>query len=102
MFSSDAPELPVSAQSGAGGTPWGAGAASAESCTHPAKRDCCFPPPIAERQRLPKVGIEPLGLNFGEILIESDIFSFKKMHLKMSSAKWWPFYLSLNVLKTPR
>ena len=58
MFSSAAPELPVSAQSGAGGTPWGPGAASAESCTHPAKRDRSFPPPIAERQRLPNVGIE--------------------------------------------
>ena len=42
---------------GDGGTPWGPGAASAESCTHPAKHDRCFPPPIAERQRLPNVGI---------------------------------------------
>ena len=25
-------------------------------------------------------------------------FSFKKMHLKMSSAKWRPFFLDLNVL----
>ena len=32
-------------------------AASAESCTHPAKRDHRFPPPIAERQRLPNVRI---------------------------------------------
>ena len=32
-------------------------AASAESCTHPTKRDHCFPPPIAESQRLPNVGI---------------------------------------------
>ena len=31
--------------------------------------------------------IEPLGTNFNEILIEIQIFSFKKMHLKMSSAK---------------
>ena len=36
--------------------PWGPEAASAESCTHPAKRDGCFPPLIAERQRLPKCG----------------------------------------------
>ena len=57
MFSSAAPEL--STLSGAGGTRWGPGAASAESCTHPAKRDRCFPPPIAERQRLPNVGINP-------------------------------------------
>ena len=25
-------------------------------------------------------------------------FSFKKMHLNLSSTKWWPFYLSLNLL----
>ena len=28
--------------------------------------------------------IEPLGTNFNEILIEIQIFSVKKMHLKMS------------------
>ena len=55
MFSSAAQEF--SAQGGAGGTPLGPGAASAESCTHSAKRDRCFPPPIAERQRLPNEGI---------------------------------------------
>ena len=27
-------------------------------------------------------------------------FSFKKRHLKMSSEKWWPFCLGLNVLKS--
>ena len=37
----------------------GGQAASAESCTHPAKRDHRFPPPIAERQRLPNVRISP-------------------------------------------
>ena len=42
--------------------------------------------------------IEPLGTNFSEILIEIHIFWFKKMHLKMSSAKWCPFCLGLNVL----
>ena len=42
--------------------------------------------------------IEPLGTNFSETLIEIHIFSFKKMHLKMSSAKWRPFCLGLNVL----
>ena len=31
--------------------------ASAESCTHPAKRDLRFPPPIAKRQRLSNVRI---------------------------------------------
>ena len=35
--------------------------------------------------------IGPLGTNFSEILIEINTFSFKKMHLKMSSGKWRPF-----------
>ena len=39
-----------------------------------------------------------LGTNFSEILIEIHIFSFKKMHLKMSSGKWRPFSVGLNVL----
>ena len=42
--------------------------------------------------------IGPSGTNFCEILIRIDTFSFKKMHLKMLSAKWRPFCLSLNVL----
>ena len=42
--------------------------------------------------------IEPLRTNFHEILIEIHTFSFKKMHLKMSSGKWRPYCLSLNVL----
>ena len=42
--------------------------------------------------------IGPLGTNFSEILIEIYTFSFKKMHLKMSSGKWPPFCLGLNVL----
>ena len=41
--------------------------------------------------------IEPIRTNFEEILIEIHIFSFKKMHLKMSSGKWRPFCLGLNV-----
>ena len=41
-----------------------------------------------------------LGTNFSEILIEICIFSFRKMHLKMSSGKWLPFCLGLNVLTT--
>ena len=39
-----------------------------------------------------------LGTNFNEMLIKTPTFSFKKMHLKMLSAKWRPFCLSLNVL----
>ena len=42
--------------------------------------------------------IGPLGINFSEIFIEILIISFNKMHLKMSSAKWRPFCLGLNVL----
>ena len=34
------------------------------------------------------------------ISIEIDTFSCKKMHLKMSSGKWRPFCLDLNVLTT--
>ena len=42
--------------------------------------------------------IGSLGTNFSEILIEILKVSFKKMHLKVSSAKWRPFCLGLNVL----
>ena len=42
--------------------------------------------------------IGPLGTNFSEILIEIKTFSFKKMDLKMSSGKWRPSCLGLNVL----
>ena len=41
--------------------------------------------------------IGPLGTKFCETLIEIYAFSFKKMHLKMSSGKWRPFCLGLNV-----
>ena len=42
--------------------------------------------------------IGSLGRNFSGILIEILTFSFKKMRLKVSSAKWRPFCLGLNVL----
>ena len=42
--------------------------------------------------------IGPFGTNFSEILIGIQTFSFKKMHLKMSSAKWRPVCLGLNEL----
>ena len=45
-----------------------------------------------------KLLIGPLGTNFCEILIEIHTFSFKKIHLKMSSGKCRPFCLGLNVL----
>ena len=42
--------------------------------------------------------LRPLGTNFSEFLVQILIFSFTKMHLKMSSAKWGPISLGLNVL----
>ena len=42
--------------------------------------------------------IQLLGINFGEILIGIQTFSFKKMYLLMSCAKCQPFCLGLNVL----
>ena len=42
--------------------------------------------------------IRTLGTNFSEILGEIRALSFKKMELKMSSAKWRRFCLGLNVL----
>ena len=42
--------------------------------------------------------IEPMRINFNEILIEINTFLFTKMHLKMSSAKWRLFRFGLNVL----
>ena len=42
--------------------------------------------------------IRSLGTHFNEMLIEILIFSFMKMRLKVSSAKWRPFCLGLNVL----
>ena len=44
--------------------------------------------------------IGTLETNFSEILIECHSFSFKKMHMKMSSGKWRPSRLGLNVLST--
>ena len=43
--------------------------------------------------------IRNLGTNFNEILSEIRIFPLKKMHLRMSSTNWRPFYLDLNVLR---
>ena len=42
--------------------------------------------------------IGPLVTHFNEILIVIYTSSFKKMHLKMSSGKWRPFWLDLSVL----
>ena len=42
--------------------------------------------------------IGPLGTNFSDILIEIHTFSFTQMRFKLSSGKWRPFCLGLNVL----
>ena len=42
--------------------------------------------------------IGPLRTKFNEISIAIHAFSFKKMHLKMSSANWRPLCLGPNVL----
>ena len=42
--------------------------------------------------------IRTFGTNFSEIWSEIHTVSFTKMHLNMSSAKWRPFCLGLNVL----
>ena len=42
--------------------------------------------------------IGPLGTNLNETLIKTLAFSFKKMRLKVSSVKWRPSCLGLNVL----
>ena len=42
--------------------------------------------------------IWPLGTNCNETSIKIRTFSFKKIHLKLSSGKWRPFCLGLNVL----
>ena len=44
--------------------------------------------------------IGTLGTNFSEILSEIHTFKFTKMHWKMSSGRWRPFCLGLNVLKS--
>ena len=46
--------------------------------------------------------IGPFGTNFSEILNEIHTFSFKKMHVKMSSIKWRSFCLGLNVWNITR
>ena len=42
--------------------------------------------------------IRLLWTNFSKILLEIQTFYFMKMYLEMSSAKWRPFCLSLNIL----
>ena len=63
--------------------------------------DNCFSPGRHQTIIWTNVGIllvGPLGTNFGEILIETYMFSFKKMHLKISSGKWRLFCVGFNML----
>ena len=46
--------------------------------------------------------IGPLGTNFYEISIGIYTFSFKKINFEMSSGKWRPFGLGLNVSRANR
>ena len=41
--------------------------------------------------------IGTLGTNLTEILCDTNIFSFKKINLEMTCAKWWQLYLGLDV-----
>ena len=52
---------------------------------------------IWNNARLLSVG--PLGTNLSEIGLKIQTFSYKEISSKMSTAKWWPFYLGLNVFK---
>ena len=45
------------------------------------------------------LSIGPLGKNFSVILIKIQTFSFTKMYLKLSSAKWRPFCPGGNELR---
>ena len=45
-----------------------------------------------------RLSIKLLGTNLSEIQIKIQNFSFMKMHLKISPAKWLPFCLGLDVL----
>ena len=46
--------------------------------------------------------IRTFRTHFSEIVSEIHTFTFKNMHFKMSSGKWWPSCLSLNVLISSR
>ena len=48
------------------------------------------------------LSIAPLRIYFNENLIEIQQFSLKKTHVKLSSAKWRPSCLGLNVLNNVR
>ena len=61
-----------------------------------AERRIYAPSHIWTNARILLIGL--LGTNLREISIAIHMFSFKKMHLKISSAKWRPFCLGLSVL----
>ena len=49
----------------------------------------------AWRHAIIRTNAGPLETSLSEILIQIYKFSFKKLHLKMSSREWWPFCLGL-------
>ena len=55
---------------------------------------------VGERTNAVILLIGPYGTNYSEILIQILTFSFTKMSLKVSSAKWRLFGLGLNELNT--
>ena len=44
------------------------------------------------------LSIGPLGTNFNENLIKIQNFSFRKMHMILLSAKWWPCFTGVDDL----
>ena len=46
------------------------------------------------------LSIRPNATYFNKVLFKIQKFSFKEMHLKMSSVKWQPFCLGLKVLRS--
>ena len=46
--------------------------------------------PLSKTDNVGILLTKALEINFSEIVINIIIFSFKNMHLKVSSVKWWP------------
>ena len=60
---------------------------------------CPPPPPPPQKKKVTVNSIELLRINLTEISFQIHNFSIIKMHLKIVSAKWWPFCLGgcLNI-----
>ena len=53
--------------------------------------------PLSEPMLEYRLFVPQEQITFSQMLIEIQTFSFKEMHFKMSTAKWQPFCLGLNV-----